>query len=164
MPLDSHLLFSFVILICHSHLSFWNSHLSFLFVFLICHAHLSFSFGIMIILFIYINTYAIYFILVDIYNKSLFFYLIVTYKYNNHICISNYFLSKTNFFIRKAIKNYFYLIYNKNHLKNICYNAHIYKGKTNMSKHDLIDMIITEKNIKNNRCTRRGWFVLGKAN
>ena len=40
-------------------------------------------------------------------------------------------------------------------LKEYLYNAHIYKGKTNMSKHDLIDMVITEKNKKNDICTRR---------
>ena len=48
-----------------------------------------------------------------------------------------------------------FILFTKNHLKNICYNAHIYKGKTNMSKHDLIDMVITEKNKKNDICTRR---------
>ena len=59
-------------------------------------------------------------------------------------------------------------------LKEYLYNADIYKGRRNMSKHDLIDMIITEKNkkivysqedddlseeevnnlLKNNKCTR----------
>ena len=34
-------------------------------------------------------------------------------------------------------------------LKEYLYNADIYKGRRNMSKHDLIDMIITEKNKKN---------------
>ena len=33
-------------------------------------------------------------------------------------------------------------------LKEYLYNADIYKGRRNMSKHDLIDMIITEKNKK----------------
>ena len=33
-------------------------------------------------------------------------------------------------------------------LKEYLYNANIYKGRRNMSKHDLIDMIITEKNKK----------------
>ena len=34
-------------------------------------------------------------------------------------------------------------------LKEYLYNAGIYKGRRNISKHDLIDMIITEKNLKN---------------
>ena len=33
-------------------------------------------------------------------------------------------------------------------LKEYLCNADIYKGRRNMSKHDLIDMIITEKNKK----------------
>ena len=33
-------------------------------------------------------------------------------------------------------------------LKEYLYNADIYKGRRNMSKHDLIDMIITGKNKK----------------
>ena len=33
-------------------------------------------------------------------------------------------------------------------LKEYLYNADIHKGRRNMSKHDLIDMIITEKNKK----------------
>ena len=33
-------------------------------------------------------------------------------------------------------------------LKEYLYNANIYKGRRNMSKHDLIDMIITEKSKK----------------
>ena len=33
-------------------------------------------------------------------------------------------------------------------LKEYLYNANIYKGKTNMSKHGLIDMSITEKSKK----------------
>ena len=33
-------------------------------------------------------------------------------------------------------------------LKEYLYNADIYKGRRNMSKHDLIDMIITEKSKK----------------
>ena len=40
-------------------------------------------------------------------------------------------------------------------LKEYLYNAAIYKGKRNMSKVDLIDMIITEKNKKNKIHTRR---------
>ena len=33
-------------------------------------------------------------------------------------------------------------------LKEYLYNASIYKGRRNVSKHDLIDMIITEKSKK----------------
>ena len=33
-------------------------------------------------------------------------------------------------------------------LKEYVYNANIYKGRRNMSKHDLIDMIITERSKK----------------
>ena len=33
-------------------------------------------------------------------------------------------------------------------LKEYLFNANIYKGKRNMSKHDLIGMIITEKSLK----------------
>ena len=33
-------------------------------------------------------------------------------------------------------------------LKEYLYNANIYKGRTNMSKYDLIDMSITEKSKK----------------
>ena len=40
-------------------------------------------------------------------------------------------------------------------LKEYLYNTDIYKGKRNMSKIDLIDMIITEKNKKNYIFTRR---------
>ena len=40
-------------------------------------------------------------------------------------------------------------------LKEYLYKADIYKGKRNMSKVDLIDMTITEKNKKNNIYTRR---------
>ena len=34
-------------------------------------------------------------------------------------------------------------------IKEYLYNANIYKVRRNMSKHDLIDMIVTEKKIKN---------------
>ena len=40
-------------------------------------------------------------------------------------------------------------------LKEYLFNANIYKGRRNMSKIDLIDMIITEKNKKNYIFTRR---------
>ena len=48
-------------------------------------------------------------------------------------------------------------------LKEYLYNAAIYKGKRNMSKVDLIDMIITEKNKKNKIYTRRWWFIKRKS-
>ena len=38
--------------------------------------------------------------------------------------------------------------------ENLC-NADIYKRRKNMSKHDLIDMVITEKKSKNYIYTRR---------
>ena len=40
-------------------------------------------------------------------------------------------------------------------LKEYLFNANTYKGRRNMSKIDLIDMIITEKNKKNYIFTRR---------
>ena len=40
-------------------------------------------------------------------------------------------------------------------LKDYLFNASIYKGRRNMSKHDLIDMIITEKSIKNDIYSRK---------
>ena len=40
-------------------------------------------------------------------------------------------------------------------LTEYLFNANIYKGRRNMSKIDLIDMIITEKNKKNYIFTRR---------
>ena len=40
-------------------------------------------------------------------------------------------------------------------LKNYLFNASIYKGRRNMSKHDLIDVIITEKSIKNDIYSRK---------
>ena len=40
-------------------------------------------------------------------------------------------------------------------LKACLFNASIYKGRRNMSKHDLIDMIITEKSIKNDIYSRK---------
>ena len=33
-------------------------------------------------------------------------------------------------------------------IKEYLYNADIYKGRRNMSKHDFIDMIVTEKKLK----------------
>ena len=40
-------------------------------------------------------------------------------------------------------------------LKEYLYNTNIYKGRRNMSKNDLIDMIITEKTKKNNIYRRK---------
>ena len=40
-------------------------------------------------------------------------------------------------------------------LKDYIFNASIYKGRRSMSKHDLIDMIITEKSIKNDIYSRK---------
>ena len=40
-------------------------------------------------------------------------------------------------------------------LKDYLFNASIYKGRRNMSKHDLIDVIITEKSIKNDIYSRK---------
>ena len=48
-------------------------------------------------------------------------------------------------------------------LKEYLFNANIYKGRRNMSKIDLIDMIITEKNKKNYIFTRRSWFIKRKS-
>ena len=44
-------------------------------------------------------------------------------------------------------------------LKQYLLNANIYKGRTNISKHDLILLIITEKSKTNNVYTRK-WFNL----
>ena len=68
-----------------------------------------------------------------------------------------HFIFKINTFTSKTIENIF-TIFTKQTLKEYLFNANIYKGKINMSKHDLIDMIISEKSKKKkkkNVCTRK---------
>ena len=49
-------------------------------------------------------------------------------------------------------------------LKDCLFNASIYKGRRNMSKHDLIDMIITEKSKKHDIYSRKYDFTKEEAN
>ena len=49
-------------------------------------------------------------------------------------------------------------------LKEYLYNADIDKGRRNMPKHDLIDMIVTKKKLKNWILARRWWIIKKKAN
>ena len=49
-------------------------------------------------------------------------------------------------------------------LKDYLSNANIYKGRRNMSKHDLIDMIITEKRTKIMHTQENDYLTMGEAN
>ena len=49
-------------------------------------------------------------------------------------------------------------------LKDYLSNANIYKGRRNMSKHDLIDMIITEKRTKIMHTQENDYLTMEEAN
>ena len=91
--------------------------------------------------------YLLYFILVDIYNKRLCFYLIIILKYDNDIAyLAISFLKQTP--LQEKQLRIFLSYLQHEPLKKYLYNTDIYKGKRNMSKIDLIDMIIIQKSKK----------------
>ena len=69
------------------------------------------------------------------------------FYYNNDICISSYFIFKTKPVPEKQLRIFLSYL-PQEPLKEYLYNADINKGKRNMSKIDLIHMIICEKNKK----------------
>ena len=85
--------------------------------------------------------------MVDIYNKRLCFYLIIILKYDNDIAyLAISFLKQTP--LQEKQLRIFLSYLQHEPLKEYLYNTDIYKGKRNMSKIDLIDMIIIEKSKK----------------
>ena len=69
------------------------------------------------------------------------------FYYNNDICISSYFIFKQTPLPEKQLRIFLSYL-PQEPLKEYLYNADIDKGKRNMSKIDLIDMVISEKNKK----------------